>query len=318
MWDRAREGVRERWLEALGDLPPSIAPSYRITDESAEGSHRRLRIEYDTGDGDRVPAYVLVPPGPGPYPAVLALHPTDGAGKADVATCNGRERRRYGIELVERGYVVLAPDTITAGERIAAGEHPFQTAPFVAARPEVSPIGKILADHRQAVAVLASLEYVEDARIGALGHSLGGYNAWFLASLDDRVRAVVSSCGFATFAGDPDLHHWGQRDWFSHFPLLSVDLEQGHVPFEFHEVIALVAPRPLFTWLTTGDQYFPNWVESMQGLEEVNRVYAELGRADHHVTWLGHGPHDFPDQVRQAAYAFLDHHLATARPLGEV
>lgn len=312
-WLRSRDEVMGRWLDVLGALPAAVEPTYQVTDEATETTHRRMRIEYPTGDGDRVPAFLLVPPGDGPFPAVVALHPTAEAGKADVATRDGRDGRRYGVELVERGYVVLAPDTITAGERIDAGEKPYRTASFVASRPEVSPIGKILADHRQAVSVLGSLPYVDASRIGAIGHSLGGYNAWFLASVDERVRAVVSSCGYATFAGDPDLHHWGERDWFSHFPLLSRDLSRGTVPFEFHEIVALVAPRPLFTWLTTADRFFPNWVESMRGLDRVHRVYDELGHGEAMVTWLGHGPHDFPDAVREAAYAFLDKELIPAR-----
>lgn len=313
-WGEARPDVAARWLAALGELPGATEPTFGVIDEVAEANHRRLRISYRTSDGDDVPAFLLVPRGEGPFPAVLALHPTVPEGKADVATSHGRDGRRYGLELAERGYVVLAPDTITAGDRIADGEQPYHTASFMAARPEVSPVGKIVADHRQGVSVLASLPFVAADRIGVIGHSLGGYNAWFLASVDDRVRAVVSSCGYATFAGDPHPHHWGKRDWFSHFPELSKDFDRGTVPFEFHEIVALVAPRPLFTWATTSDQFFPNWIESMRGLDEVYRVYTELGHPDAMVTWLGHGPHDFPDHVREAAYAFLDSNLGSVAP----
>ena len=31
--------------------------------------------------------------------------------------------------------------------------------------------------------------------IGAIGHSFGAYNAYFLAPFDARVKAIVASCG---------------------------------------------------------------------------------------------------------------------------
>lgn len=309
-WDAGRVDILRRWRETLGPLPETYQPIYEVEDRVTESDHERLKISYVTSDGDRVPALLLIPSGHRSGAGVLALHPTASAGKDDVATAQGRPNRRYGIDLVRRGHVVLAPDTITAGERVAPGLDPYRTADFVASRPELSPIGKILADHRQGVSVLASVPDVDPARIGAVGHSLGGYNAWFLASIDERIAAVVSSCGYATFAGDPDLHHWGQRDWFSHFPLLSKDLEQGNVPFEFHEVMALIAPRPLFVWLTTGDRFFPNWMPSARSLHQISELYESLDSSDRFISWLGNGPHDLPEHVSEAAYRFLDAQLS--------
>lgn len=308
-WAVRRADVLRRWREALGPMPEIREPVYDIEDRVTESDHERLKISYATSDGDHVPALLLIPSGRRSGAGVLALHPTVSAGKDDVATTRGRPNRRYGIDLVRRGHVVLAPDTITAGERVAPGLEPYRTADFVASHPELSPIGKILADHRQGVSVLASLPDVDPDRIGAVGHSLGGYNAWFLASMDERVTAVASSCGYATFAGDPDPHHWGQRDWFSHFPLLSEGLDRGVVPFEFHEVMALIAPRPLFVWLTTGDRFFPNWMPSARSLHQISELYESLGASDHFVSWLGNGPHDFPEHVSAAAYRFLDARL---------
>lgn len=308
-WPIRKAEILERWLKALGELPPLAEPQYHVIDETLGEGHRRLEIEYSTSDGDSVPALLLLPLTQSPWPGILALHPTSEGGKSDIATAHGRDNRRYGLELVQRGYAVLAPDTITAGERIDEGEAPFSTARFVAANPQLSPVGKMLSDHRHAVSVLASLPEVDSRRIGAIGHSLGGYNAWFLAGLDERIAAVVSSCGFVTFAGDPDLRRWGTRDWFSHFPSLDPFLDSGQVPFEFDEILALAAPRPLFTWLAMGDQYFPHWHESASALDRVWELYKGLGAAEQMVTWVGHGGHDFPNRVRAAAYDFLDLHL---------
>lgn len=312
-WPRARDEILRRWTDVLGPLPDVMEPTHEVLEVVSLDDHQRISIQYPTSDGDMVPALLLVPTGEPSGAGVLALHPTVQSGKRDVATADGREGRRYGLDLVRRGHVVLAPDTITAGDRVAPGAQPYHTADFVAARPELSPIGKIIADHRQALSVLAALPTVDPERIGAIGHSLGGYNAWFLASVDERIAAVASSCGYATFSGDPVLHRWGARNWFSHFPQLSPQLDSGSVPFEFHEVVALLAPRPMFSWLVTADQYFPNWVESTRGLDQVYDLYAHLGCQENFVTWLGHGRHDLPAHVAETAYRFLEHHLGCDR-----
>ncbi|WP_084678223.1 dienelactone hydrolase family protein [Actinopolymorpha alba] len=317
-WPATRAEINARWNALVGRVPDPIAPRWDETGREDRGSHTRIHLRYDTADGDQVPALLLVPAEPtsgptGVRPGILALHPTSEDGKDDIATEHGRDNRRYALELVERGYVVLTPDTITAGERVAPGSEPFRTAGFVATHPDLSPVGKMIADHRQALSVLAAVGGVDPERLGAIGHSLGGYNAWFLAGADPRVAAVVSSCGFATFAGDADRYRWGERDWFSHLPALNPLLDDGVVPFEFSEILALVAPRPLFSYLAVGDEYFPHWRECVAGLDRAHQVYDGLGAGDQMISWIGHGGHDFPEHVRHAAYAFMDRNLREGR-----
>lgn len=46
--------------------------------------------------------------------------------------------------------------------------------------------------------LLQSLAEVDGQQIGVIGHSLGGHNSLFLAAYDERVRCVVSCCGYGT------------------------------------------------------------------------------------------------------------------------
>jgi dienelactone hydrolase len=320
-WTAKREGIMAEWRQLLGKPPISdlhdrtggSGGAFTVLSETAEEDHRRQLIAYDTLDGERVTAFLLLPNGAsansGRRPAVLALHPTSDDGKADVSLTSGRDNRKYGLELVSRGYVVLAPDSITAGERVYPGSKPFQTAPFYAQYPEWTAVGKMLADHICAVDILAALPEADPERIGAIGHSLGGYNGWFLAGLDQRIRTVVSSCGFSTFAGDPDPNRWGQRDWFSHFPAVTPQLEQGRIPFEWHEIAALACPTPLFMWSGIGDRIFPNWTAIGTGMADLDGLYQFLGQEGRFEFWMGPAGHDFPPPVRFLAYDFLDRHL---------
>lgn len=315
-WEMKRDRIAAVWQRYIGWMPAPIPPRYVILSEEHEQDHTRIHLTYATGYGDEVTAYLLIPdqplaPAVGeiPYPAMLALHPTDPHGKDDIATKAGRAGRRYALELVARGYVVLAPDTITAGERIYEGTEPFQTAPFYSAYPLSTAVGKMIHDHQQGISLLQSLPYVNADRIGAIGHSLGGYNAYFLAAVDDRVKAVVSSCGFCPFMQDPAPDRWGQREWFSHIPKLTDDLDDGFVPFEFHEIMALMAQRPLFNWFTQNDAIFPNWQAAAFASRDIHRLYQWLGREEHYTSLMGHEGHNFPDPIRSISYQFLDRWL---------
>lgn len=311
-WERKRRKIVRTWKTCLGELPERKPPDYEVVSQTELGDHSRLHIHYGTAGGDRVSAYLLVPhdrPAGGACPAVMALHPTIENGKDDIATAEGRANRRYGLELVQRGYVVLAPDTITAGERAAAPSEAYRTANFYAQYPHWTAIGKMLIDHQYGLDLLCAFPEADPNRIGAIGHSLGGYNSFFLAGLDDRIRAFVSSCGFCTFAGDPEPGRWGQRDWFSHMPRLSEDIAAGRVPFEFHELAALAAPIPAFYYSGQQDEIFPHWSAYSEGMAQLFELYGLLGRRDAFHYTLTNGGHDFPDAVRQMSYAFLDRHL---------
>ncbi|CAG7652509.1 alpha/beta hydrolase family protein [Paenibacillus allorhizosphaerae] len=324
LWERRQEHVRRAWRELLGTPPASYLParpgdeiSFEVVEETAESDHRRLDIRYRTNHGETLYAYLLVPLQEPPlrggkYPAVLALHPTTAEGRADVATPQGRENRRYGLELASRGYVVLAPDSIAFGNRIYPGTEPFQTAPFYERYPGWTAVGKMLDDHIAALNLLAALPEVDEGRMGAIGHSLGGYNAWFLAGMDRRIKAAASSCGFSMFTDDPDPYRWGQREWFSHFPALTELLKADRIPFEWHEIAALALPTPMFMWSGISDRIFSNWAAIASGMTELERLYRKDASPEAFEFWMGPSGHDFPPRARKLAYEFLDRWLKSS------
>ncbi|OCA83223.1 dipeptidyl aminopeptidase [Bacillus sp. FJAT-27225] len=331
-WNRKRESILKGWLDCIGGIPPLVQPELQIISWSGFESHLLIKIRYSTVYEDWVPANLLVPmqgkkvecktpedvrrlldsgggEGRTRYPAVLALHPTSEGGKDDISLPTGRENRMYGLELVKRGYIVLAPDIITAGERILPTRKPFHTAAFYKQHPGWSAVAKMISDHRQGVSLLETIKLADSGKIGAIGHSLGGYNAYFLAGLDSRIKAVACSCGFSTFAGDPETHRWGKREWFSHIPKLSDYIQAGKVPFEFHEIAALAAPTPMFFWMGQSDRIFPHWQPAAEGLAELNALYEWLGAGGNWASLIGNSGHDFPPEIRELTYSFLDRWL---------
>ena len=219
-----------------------------------------------------------------------------------------RDNRFYGKELAQRGYVVLAIDEITAGERVYGRDY-FDTGEFDRRFPRWSAMGKMLHDHRRALDYLAMHCEVDTSRIGVIGHSLGGYNAFFHQAFDERVKAGVSSCGFVAMGTSASPFRFARAEWFVHFPVLRDYLRSGVVPCDMHEVLALCAPRPFFNFSARQDHIFSDFWAVSEPLEQVARLYEILGAGDRFVRVFRDGDHDFPPEVRQQAYAFLDRWL---------
>ena len=66
---------------------------------------------------------------------------------------------------------------------------------------------KAIWDNRRALDLLDSMREARHGAYGAIGHSLGGHNSVFTALFDQRIKGIVTSCGFDSFrdyyGGDP-------------------------------------------------------------------------------------------------------------------
>ncbi len=279
---------------ALGPVRYEAVPGSR-TDE---GTFTREKIRIDAGDGDFVAAWLMVPTGiDGRMSAVLALHQTNGAlGKDEVAGLGGSANLHYGLELVKRGYVVLAPDYPTLGEY----QYDFETDRFV------SGSMKGIWNYMRCVDLLRERSDVDPERIGTIGHSLGGHNAIFLAVFDPRVKAIVTSCGWTPFHDyyGGDLTGWTGERYVSRIRD-AYGQDPDRVPWDYYEMIAALAPRGFFTSSPLHDANFD--VRGVQkAMPVIQQVYDLYGAPDHVQARYPDCEHDFPTAVREEAYRFLD------------
>ena len=106
VWEARRAEVLAAMQEVMGPLPGTekrVPPDVRLREEVDCGSYVRRLIDYASEPGGRVPAYLLIPKGQGPFPAVLCLHPTDDVvGHGVVVGLGGKANRAYASELAER------------------------------------------------------------------------------------------------------------------------------------------------------------------------------------------------------------------------
>jgi dienelactone hydrolase len=311
-WEKKRQDIISRLYSTIGTPPVSRNTRVaKVLDEKKLHKYMRRRIDYTVGDGDRIRAYLLIPDDvERPAPAVVTMHQTVNYGKDEVVGLDGHKDFAYGHELAERGYVVLAPDYLAAGERIYPDKEGFESGPFYEQYPDWSMVGKNVEDSMAAVDVLYALDWVDRERIGVIGHSHGGHNAIFAMALDERVKVGVSNCGLSVFSEEEERLEWSLEEGYIYIPALrEYFLQDKETPFDVHEVAALIAPRP---WLNIS-AYFDVAYGNQEFLAEVGvllyQVYKLYGE-QHAFSYLMHGnDHSFPRYARSLAYSWLDRFL---------
>jgi len=264
-------------------------------------------ISYQSEPGCRTPAYLCIPDevlaGKRIARAVLCLHPTDArVGHQVVVGLGGREGRQYASELAERGFVTLSP----------AYPHLANYWPNLGKLGYVSGTMKAIWDNSRGLDLLQSMKEVDTtAGIGAIGHSLGGHNAIYTAVFDQRVKVVVSSCGFDSYL---DYYDGVEKNWFfgkgwcqiRYMPRLSDYRGRlNEIPFDFQELLGALAPRACFVNAPLHDSNF-RWKSVDRCAAAARPVYRLLGAEESLVIKHPDSDHNFPEALRQEAYQMIE------------
>jgi dienelactone hydrolase len=263
---------RVRLDELLGPDPVPVPLELEMLEDVAADGYRRQRVVFDSELTMSVPAYLLVPDGRGePGPAVLAVH-GHGPGKDRVCGLDpeARPSDAYGLELVRRGYVVLAPDLRCFGERAdwnPPDHYGCDTNLVHATMAGVSPLTQNVWDMARALDVLQGHTLVDPARMGAVGFSYGATVVLFLAARDERVRAAVVSGYFSSWAESHKMP-WN---------MCGSQVLPGMLGrLEHLDVGALMAPRALLVESGRRDDLFPVAV-AVEEMDKLRLVYESLG-----------------------------------------
>lgn len=301
------DGFRTTLVRLLGRTPARSPLQPKVMERVALSGCAREKVSYMVEPGQRVSAYLFVPLGDGPKPAVLTVHQHNREyhlGKSEPAGLSGNPEQFYALELAKRGYVTLAPDALCFEERQHSSLRGMDYERFEATQrlTEGSCLQtKMLWDLMRALDYLLTRREVDGRRIGCLGHSLGGQETLFLCAVDRRIAAGVSSCGFSSYRaifGAALLHNFAL-----YVPGI---LRYGDVD----RVLGLVAPRPFLALAVSGDPLFP--LEGVQvTVREARRAYGKV--RDRLRLEVFPGVHGFTPPMREAAYAWLDRWLKPAR-----
>ena len=143
-----------------------------------------------------------------------------------------------------------------------------------------------------------------------MGHSLGGHGTIFLTAYDERIQAAACNCGGAFFRHNPQVEAWARDHWYIYFKHLRPKLLAGKLPpIDFHEIIALIAPRAFLDLSALNDGNPAIQRQRVLMLMRVMDVY-ELEKAPQNFAFYVHGRgHSVAHESRQLIYGWLDTHL---------
>jgi acetyl esterase/lipase len=297
-WQRRREHIVANMEKVMGALPSPerrIPLDVQVLQTEELPTLVRKKITYAPTKDYRVPAYLLVPRGlKKSTPAMLCLHGSSGSRGRTAGL--GADYPRYTLELAERGYVTIAPDYTLLGEN--------QTDPAKVGF--ASGTMKGIWDHMRAVDLLVSMPEVDSQRIGVVGVSLGGHNSLFVGVFDRRLKVVVTSSGFDSFA---DYMGGKLAGWCQTLYMPRIETVYGkdprRVPFDFPEVLGAIAPRSLYIHAPMSDSNFR--LESVKRcVAAASQVYGLLGAADQIVAVYPPGGHGYPKDARERSYQFIN------------
>jgi pimeloyl-ACP methyl ester carboxylesterase len=182
------------------------------------------------------------------------------------------------LALARAGYAVLAYDQSGFGSRLA------ETGPFYDRYPHWSHMGRMVEDTRAAVDAMEKDTLVDTQRIYVFGYSIGATVGLYAAALDSRIKGVVSICGFTPMrtdsaaTGDGGVARYStERDLM---PRLGFFVgHEAQIPYDFHEILGLIAPRPVLVVQPQLDRDATP-ADVTAAVKEAKKVYALYGASD--------------------------------------
>jgi len=302
-WARRRETILKAMTHVMGPVPEAkrAALEIRIEEVVDCGEYIRQFLTYQSEPGSRVPAYLLIPKSVlgslnPTTPAILTLHQTHSLGQKVVVGLGNSSNDVYGVELARRGYVCLAP------------AYP-QLANY---HPDLKALGyesgtmKAIWDNMRGLDLLETLPFVKRGSFGAIGHSLGGHNSIYTAIFDERIKVIVSSCGFDSYRDykNGDISGWTSERYMPKLKQYAPDA----YPFDFHELLGALAPRVVFVSAPLHDTNF-KWQSVDAVAASARPVFRLHGVPEHLRIEHANCGHEFPRAMREQAYQLFDRHL---------
>lgn len=284
--------LRNSIAEIIGIKASDMASviHYKIIESTKENGYDRQHIEFDSY-GDKVIAYLLIPDVIKNNPAILINHQHNSQwhfGKSEVCGLAGDPLQAFGPVLAQKGFVVLAPDSICFEERRING-HGTTPLPnggdFLQHYNELcyrivkgeNLMKKVLLDAMNSITLLSKLEFVDSKRIGTLGHSYGGNTALFLTALDERISYGCASGSACTYKNRMQNN---------------VGIEMSSVipnfaaKYDIQDLVRCIAPRRLLIVSADNDKYSK---DADFTVEQAYSSYAGYNAAEnlHHMRYSG-------------------------------
>jgi cephalosporin-C deacetylase-like acetyl esterase len=163
------------------DASAPLNPSVRHVSQNRDFT--QFHVEYDSANGERVPALLNLPTGgKAPYPCVIAQHGYSSRKEDNLI---------FALALARLNICMFAIDAQYHGERAQPGKDIFSTDIEDDARALIQTV----IDLRRAMDYLQSRPDVKPDRIGYIGVSMGGIIGSLFSGVEKRVQAPILVVG---------------------------------------------------------------------------------------------------------------------------
>ena len=320
--------ARKKVFDCMLMPPPPPVDGYKakvLFEEQREG-YKAKKIEIQLSRYYTVPAYILIPDGKGPFPAINLLH-DHGAhlfiGKEKTIrplacedsvvikdavnwSAGGYEGQFFGDFLARHGYIVLSTDAPMWGERGQKEGPRRDKYDMIAGNMMMYGIDLsawMTYDDIAATDYLASIPEVDSRRIGCTGWSMGAYRAWMLSALSDRIKAGAAVCWMVTTDEQMSFKYARTENggFANCFPGLRRWLDYPHVA-------SIACPKPMLFINGSQDKLFPV-AGVKKAFQIMHDTWDSQGCGDRLVTELWEMPHSCGKKSQLYVLNFFDKYL---------
>ncbi|MBY0227751.1 MAG: prolyl oligopeptidase family serine peptidase [Gemmataceae bacterium] len=299
--------LRRRFMEMMGlDPLPARTALKAVVAGMVRTAHCRVeRIHFQSMPGLYVTANLWLPmKAEGKLPTVLYL-----CGHAEVlvdgVSCGNKTAyQHHGAWLAENGYACLMVDTLQLGEArgLHHGTHRFGMWWWQALG--YTPAGIELWNAMRAIDYLETRPEVDAKRLGVTGRSGGGAGSWWVMAADERVACGVPVAGLADLRAHLSEGYPGKyREGVVAGHCDCMYFVNAH-RWDFGQVIALCAPRPVMLGNSDADAIFP-----VAGYRRPAESAKRLFPAGRFVLLETKGGHKDTPELREGAFRWLNRHL---------
>ncbi len=303
--DEARRQLRE--MLGLDPLPGRTDLKPVITGEFVHEGCRIQNLHFQSMPGLYVTANLYLPEKvEKPLPTILYVCGHGGVKKDGVSFGNKTSYHHHGVWFARHDYACLIIDTLQLGEIEGEhhGTHHLNKWWWIARG--YTPAGVEAWNGMRALDYLETRPEVDKTRFGVTGRSGGGAYSWWIASLDERIKAAAPTAGITSLK-----NHVVDGCVEGHCDCMFM---VNTYRWDYDRVIALVAPRPLLICNTDKDTIFP--LDGVYQLySSARRLYDSMGKEGNIGLQIAEGPHKDVQPLNTGAFHWFERFLKGADPM---
>lgn len=230
----------------------------------------------------------------------------------------------FGDALARSGFVIMVPEQLYWGGRSTESCQEWSRLTFSDSPPDPEGVERIKALKREvyegqrqvydslaamgvvwaertleedarAARILSGLDYVDSARIGAFGWSMGAHRCWMLAAFCNEIRGGAALCWMTLKQTCPQPP--SASDYSMYVPYLRDS-------YDFPDIARLLAPKPFLFYSGLRDKLFPKWATD-RAYDRMHEIYDAAGASGMLDTEYFDGPHHCGVEVQERITDYL-------------